>query len=245
MQNLAIAGGALRCRHVPLPRRGGDQHFARGRAGPAQVVLRRSDRAARARRGVAPDAVFEKVHSWRDKFGAHPAPVAFELFGNEHGEPGHRALAHFRTRDPDCHRLIRRDRDPARDFRRTPEAACALGKGNGKAQREPAGRSAGSDKKHPAIEIAAAGHATPSFTVPAGARPARLTEQRLPLAGANLTDRGCGSQLKEWGMEKKQLTLDRRIRAIEERLEIYNLIAGNPPSPDTGNSSYAEAVFTA
>jgi hypothetical protein len=81
--------------------------------------------------------------------------------------------------------------------------------------------------------------------VPAGARPARLTEQRLPLAGANLTDRGCGSQLKEWVMEKEELTLERRIRAIEDRLEIYNLIAGHPPSADTGNAPYAEAVFTA
>ena len=46
-------------------------------------------------------------------------------------------------------------------------------------------------------------------------------------------------------MEKEQLTLERRIRAIEDRLEIYNLIAGHPPSADTGNTAYAEAVFTA
>ena len=46
-------------------------------------------------------------------------------------------------------------------------------------------------------------------------------------------------------MEKKDLTIERRIRAIEDRLEIYNLIAGHPPSADTGNAPYAEAVFTA
>src|SRR5215831_8290017 len=46
-------------------------------------------------------------------------------------------------------------------------------------------------------------------------------------------------------MEKEEMTLERRIRAIEDRLEIYNLIAGHPPSADTGNASYAEAVFTA
>ena len=46
-------------------------------------------------------------------------------------------------------------------------------------------------------------------------------------------------------MENEELTLERRIRTIEDRLEIYNLIAGHPPSADTGNAAYAEAVFTA
>ena len=46
-------------------------------------------------------------------------------------------------------------------------------------------------------------------------------------------------------MEKKELTIEQRIRAIEDRLEIYNLIAGHPPSADTGDARYAEAVFTA
>jgi len=45
-------------------------------------------------------------------------------------------------------------------------------------------------------------------------------------------------------MENEKLPLERRIRAIEDRLEIYNLIAGHPPSADTGNAPYAEAVFT-
>ena len=39
-------------------------------------------------------------------------------------------------------------------------------------------------------------------------------------------------------------TLEQRIRAIEDRLEIYNLIAGHPPSADTGADYYAEAVYT-
>jgi len=46
-------------------------------------------------------------------------------------------------------------------------------------------------------------------------------------------------------MENEGLTIERRLRAIEDRLEIYNLIAGHPPSADTGNAPYAEAVFTA
>ncbi|HYQ08298.1 MAG TPA: nuclear transport factor 2 family protein [Xanthobacteraceae bacterium] len=51
--------------------------------------------------------------------------------------------------------------------------------------------------------------------------------------------------MKELVMEKKELTIEQRIRAIEDRLEIYNLIAGHPPSADTGDGRYAEAVFTA
>ena len=39
-------------------------------------------------------------------------------------------------------------------------------------------------------------------------------------------------------------SLEGRIRAIEDRLEIYNLIAGHPPSADTGAGAYAEAVYT-
>jgi hypothetical protein len=37
--------------------------------------------------------------------------------------------------------------------------------------------------------------------------------------------------------------LTARLRAIEDRLEIYNLIAGHPPSADTGGDAYAEAVY--
>jgi hypothetical protein len=39
-------------------------------------------------------------------------------------------------------------------------------------------------------------------------------------------------------------TLEQRIRALEDRAEIYNLIAGHPPSADTGADYYAEAVYT-
>jgi hypothetical protein len=39
-------------------------------------------------------------------------------------------------------------------------------------------------------------------------------------------------------------TLEHRLRAIEDRLDIYNLIASHPPSADTGAQAYAEAVYT-
>jgi hypothetical protein len=37
--------------------------------------------------------------------------------------------------------------------------------------------------------------------------------------------------------------LEHRLRAIEDRLAIYNLIASHPPSADTGARAYAEAVY--
>ncbi len=40
-----------------------------------------------------------------------------------------------------------------------------------------------------------------------------------------------------------QPTFEHRLRAIEDRLEIYNLIASHPPSADTGARAYAEAVY--
>jgi len=45
-------------------------------------------------------------------------------------------------------------------------------------------------------------------------------------------------------MVEQSRTLEQRIRAVEDRLEIYNLIAAHPPSADTGASRYAEAVYT-
>jgi hypothetical protein len=38
-------------------------------------------------------------------------------------------------------------------------------------------------------------------------------------------------------------TLEERVRAIEDRLAIYNLIASHPPSADTGADYYTRAVY--
>jgi SnoaL-like domain len=43
--------------------------------------------------------------------------------------------------------------------------------------------------------------------------------------------------------ESAHTTLEHRLRAIEDRLEIYNLIASHPPSADTGAQAYAEAIY--
>jgi hypothetical protein len=39
-------------------------------------------------------------------------------------------------------------------------------------------------------------------------------------------------------------TLEERLRLIEDRFEIYNLIASHPPSADTGNGDYTASVWT-
>ncbi len=39
-------------------------------------------------------------------------------------------------------------------------------------------------------------------------------------------------------------SLEARLREIEDRLEIYNLIASHPPSADTGADYYTRAVYT-
>jgi hypothetical protein len=45
-------------------------------------------------------------------------------------------------------------------------------------------------------------------------------------------------------MNENDRTVEQRLCAIEDRLEIYNLIASHPPSADTGADYYAEAVYT-
>jgi hypothetical protein len=42
---------------------------------------------------------------------------------------------------------------------------------------------------------------------------------------------------------RESRSLEDRIRAIEDRLEIYNLIAGHPPSADTGADYFTRAVY--
>jgi hypothetical protein len=41
----------------------------------------------------------------------------------------------------------------------------------------------------------------------------------------------------------KTLTAEDRLRAVEDRLEIYNLIASHPPSADTGSDNYYRDAF--
>jgi hypothetical protein len=45
------------------------------------------------------------------------------------------------------------------------------------------------------------------------------------------------------GADAKQRTIEDRIREIEDRLDIYNLIASHPPSADTGAKAYIRSIF--
>ncbi len=39
-------------------------------------------------------------------------------------------------------------------------------------------------------------------------------------------------------------TIESRLRAVEDKLAIYHLIASHPPAADTGNDSYYRDAFT-
>ena len=45
------------------------------------------------------------------------------------------------------------------------------------------------------------------------------------------------------GADPKGRTIEDRLRAIEDRLAIYNLIASHPPSADTGAKAYIHSIF--
>ena len=46
------------------------------------------------------------------------------------------------------------------------------------------------------------------------------------------------------GQSETKRSLEARLREIEDRLEIYNLIASHPPSADTGADYYTRIVYT-
>src|SRR5262249_3435915 len=84
----------------------------------AHVILRVADAAAAAGRHVAPYALAGDVLAGRGIFGRDLRPVAFELLGDELGEPGERALTHLGTRNANDHRVVRADHPPGVDLRR-------------------------------------------------------------------------------------------------------------------------------
>ena len=44
--------------------------------------------------------------------------------------------------------------------------------------------------------------------------------------------------------DRRAATLEQRLRTIEDRFEIYNLIASHPPSADTAAGAYTASVWT-
>ena len=113
-----LAARALGGRHLPLVGRGLDQHL-RAAAPPSRTYsCDVADAAAAAGREIAPDALARDALAGRRIFGRDLRPVAFELFGDELGEAGERALAHLGARDADDDGVVGLDHDPGVDFRR-------------------------------------------------------------------------------------------------------------------------------
>jgi len=82
-----------------------------------------------------------------------------QLFGHQHGKPGHRALAHLGAGCSDRDRVVRRDRHPAVDFGRARGRMLQIRPtGYGKAQSETAARNAYAYKKRTAMYFAAGTH---------------------------------------------------------------------------------------
>src|SRR5262249_50467023 len=116
VRNHAIGDAALGRLHLPFVGGGLDQHFARRRAALADVFMRLADAAAAAGREVAPRALARDALAGRRIFGRDLRPVALELFSDELGEAGQRALAHLRAGDADHYRLVGADHHPGGDF---------------------------------------------------------------------------------------------------------------------------------
>src|SRR5215471_7635218 len=68
---------------------------------------------------IAPYAFSGDVLAGRGIFGRDLRPVAFELLGDELGEPGERALTHLGAGDANDHCVVRADHHPGIDLRRT------------------------------------------------------------------------------------------------------------------------------
>lgn len=95
MKDEGVFGAALRYRDVPLGGGGGKKHFASGGAGLAKIGVAAANAATAASELVA---VFRVEVSLQD---GDARPSATEFFGDDHGERGADALAHFGAGTPD------------------------------------------------------------------------------------------------------------------------------------------------
>jgi hypothetical protein len=165
----AARGGAFRARHVPPRSRRCEQHLARRGAGAPQIVLRGRDGAAGAGRHVAPGAVAAEVLARRHELGLHLAPVAFELFGDQHGQCGEGALAHLGAGDADDHGVVGLDHDPGGDLRPVLCSPPPRTEGNVEAERERAADRGDALEERAAVETGAAHGERPTRTLAAAA----------------------------------------------------------------------------
>ena len=106
VEDAAILRFASIAADVPVLRRGGDKHFSRGRAGTPQGQPGTGNAAASARAVI--------INFWIGGclFDADLLPIEIQLFGEDHGERGHGALAHFGFAEDECDAIVRRDAHP-------------------------------------------------------------------------------------------------------------------------------------
>ena len=105
---LSLAGRFI---YAPFLRRGFDEHLPRGSSSLRQRLPGGTDAHAAAGPLHAENGV-EIGFVGGGELGANFLPVAFEFFGEEHGEGGNYALTHFRFIDDQRYGVIRSNADP-------------------------------------------------------------------------------------------------------------------------------------
>ncbi len=150
----AVGGGAFARRHLPVGRGRCDQHLAGHGAALADILVAFTDAAAAAGREILPDAVALQVLARGRILPGDFGPVAIQLFGDELGEAGQRALSHLRARDADHHLVVGMDHHPGVDLLNL--RGMGRHEGNGKAQREAASDGSAAHQEAPSVEGRAA-----------------------------------------------------------------------------------------
>ncbi len=141
----AFLGLQLLDRDLPLVGRGLQQHHAGRGAALTDVLVRLADAAAAAGRVRLPDALALHVLTRRRILVADLRPVAFELFGDQLGEAGDRALTHLGAGHADHHGVVRLDHHPGAELRHVV--------GERQARGPPAGRSKPMARPAPAAAV--------------------------------------------------------------------------------------------
>lgn len=87
-------------RNIPFDGCCGEEHFASGGAGFAQIFVGSSNAAATTGELLAIFGVEIRLNN------LHAAPIAAKFFGNDHGERGANALAHLGFSAPDFYAAV-------------------------------------------------------------------------------------------------------------------------------------------
>ena len=152
MHHHARPGAQFAERHLPAIGGRLHQHIAhRGGLQPHLVPIAAGRAAAIGHHHVAEDRIAEnlRLHGWiRDR---HPRPVGIHLFGENHGEPGRRALPHFGNRNGEHDGAVRTDGDPGADGARR----CAFRQRRGRPHEQRARNAQGESQSGGAFEEAA------------------------------------------------------------------------------------------